>query len=102
MSYKNHKIIQKNEEDWAVVENNHEPIITQEMWDKCHEIDKSVSCGKRDHRGKTALLLGFLYCDSCGSKMRMHGSNKVGKPAFTCGLHSRCGGDVCSTHYISS
>ena len=70
------------------------------MWDKCREVDKSVSRGKRDHRGKTAPLSGFLYCDGCGSKMRMHGSNKGGKPVFTCGLHSRCGGDVCSTHYI--
>jgi DNA invertase Pin-like site-specific DNA recombinase len=100
VSYKNHKIIQKSEEDWAVVENNHEPIITQELWDKCREVDKSVSQGKRDKKGVTAPLSGFLYCDSCGSKMRQHNGGKGQKPAFACGLHSRCGGDVCSTHYI--
>jgi hypothetical protein len=100
VSYKNHKIIQKSEEDWAVVENNHEPIVTQELWDKCREVDKSVSQGKRDKKGVTAPLSGFLYCDSCGSKMRQHNGGKGQKPAFACGLHSRCGGDVCSTHYI--
>ena len=100
VSYKNHKTIQKSQDDWAIVENNHEPIITQELWDKCREVDKSVSRGKRDRKGTTAPLSGFLYCDSCGSKMRMHGSNKGCKPAYTCGLHSRCGGEICSTHYI--
>jgi hypothetical protein len=100
VSYKNHKIIQKSEEDWAVVENNHEPIITQELWDKCREVDKSVSHGKRDSNGVTAPLSGFLYCDSCGNKMRAHGSAKNAKPAYSCGLHSRCGGNICSTHYI--
>ena len=100
VSYKNHKIVQKRPEDWAVVENNHEPIITQELWDKCREIDRSVSQGKRDRKGVTAPLSGFLYCDSCGSKMRQHNGGKGCKPSYTCGLHSRCGGDVCSTHFI--
>jgi DNA invertase Pin-like site-specific DNA recombinase len=76
VSYKNHKIIQKNEEDWAVIKNNHEPIVSQDLWDKCREVDKSVSHGKRDSKGITAPLSGFLYCDSCGNKMRAHGSAK--------------------------
>jgi DNA invertase Pin-like site-specific DNA recombinase len=100
VSYKNHKIIHKNEEDWAVIKNNHEPIVSQDLWDKCREVDKSVSHGKRDSRGITAPLSGFLYCDSCGNKMRAHGSAKNAKPAYSCGLHSRCGGNICSTHYI--
>jgi DNA invertase Pin-like site-specific DNA recombinase len=100
VSYKNHKIIQKNEEDWAVIKNNHEPIVSQDLWDKCREVDKSVSHGKRDKKGVTAPLSGFLYCDSCGNKMRAHGSAKSAKPAYSCGLHSRCGGNICSTHYI--
>jgi DNA invertase Pin-like site-specific DNA recombinase len=100
VSYKNHKIIQKNEEDWAVIKNNHEPIVSQDLWDKCREVDKSVSHGKRDSKGVTAPLSGFLYCDSCGNKMRAHGSAKNAKPAYSCGLHSRCGGNICSTHYI--
>ena len=33
-SYKNHKVIRKGKEDWGIIENNHEPIISQELWDK--------------------------------------------------------------------
>jgi hypothetical protein len=83
-----------------VIKNNHEPIVSQDLWDKCREVDKSVSHGKRNKKGVTAPLSGFLYCDSCGNKMRAHGSAKNAKPAYSCGLHSRCGGNICSTHYI--
>ena len=100
VSYKNHKIIHKDQSDWAVVENNHEPIITQELWDRCREVDASVSRGKRTKKGVTAPLSGLCYCDSCGSKMRFHGSSGGALPAITCGLHAKHGGDVCSTHYI--
>lgn len=37
LSYKNHKRFRKDESEWAVVYNNHEPIISQELWDKVHE-----------------------------------------------------------------
>ena len=47
-----------------------------------------------------APLSGFLYCDACGSKMKQHNGAKGEKPAYACGLHSRCGGNICSTHYI--
>ena len=100
VSYKNHKIIQKPAEEWTVIDGNHEAIISRELWDKCREVDASVSQGKRDRKGVTAPLSGFLYCDSCGSKMRQHNGGKGQKPAFACGLHSRCGGNICSTHYI--
>lgn len=69
VSYKNHKTIYKDESDWIVVENNHEPIITQELWDKCREVDASVNRGKKDKKGQTGPLSGLLYCDSCGGKM---------------------------------
>ncbi len=86
VSYKNHKIIHRDQSDWAIVENNHEPIITQELWDRCREVDASVSRGKRTKKGVTAPLSGMYYCDSCGSKMRFHGSGKGVLPAITCGF----------------
>ena len=36
VSYKNHKTIYKNRADWVVIENNHEPIISRELWDKVY------------------------------------------------------------------
>ncbi len=67
VSYKNHKIIFKDKEDWVVVEDNHEPIISQELWDKVYS--HSVSRGKSDKQGVTGTFSGLLYCADCGEKM---------------------------------
>ena len=53
-----------------MVEHNHEPIISQELWDKVREYDDSVSKGKRDSSGNVALFSGMLYCQDCGYKMK--------------------------------
>lgn len=80
VSYKNHKIIQKDENDWAVVENNHESIISQELWDKVREIEASVSTGKQTKKGVTMPLSGFGYCADCGTKMKQHYSSGAKAP----------------------
>lgn len=48
VSYKNHKRVFYDPSEWIVVENNHDPIITRELWDKVREIEASVSRGKRN------------------------------------------------------
>ena len=62
ISYKNHKRYKRDENEWIVVKNTHEPIITQELWDKVREVEKSVAQGRKTKRGYTHPLSGFLYC----------------------------------------
>lgn len=100
VSYKNHKRIRKDSSEWLMRENNHEPIITMELWEKVREIEASVSRGKRDKIGELAPLSGLLYCDSCGSKMRQVGSANRKYMAYMCGYHNRFGKGCCTTHYI--
>lgn len=101
VSYKNHKVIRKNKEDWIVIENNHEPIISQELWDKVREYDDSVSKGKRDSSGNVALFSGMLYCQDCGYKMKKIWLNrKKGDIGYSCGYRARFGKEFCSTHTI--
>lgn len=101
VSYKNHKVIRKNKEDWIVIENNHEPIISQELWDKVREYDDSVSKGKRDSSGNVALFSGMLYCQDCGYKMKKIWLNrKKGDFGYSCGYRARFGKEFCSPHTI--
>ena len=100
VSYKNHKRIRKDSSEWLMRENNHEPIIPMELWEKVREIEASVSRGKRDKIGELAPLSGLLYCDSCGSKMRQVGSANRKYMAYMCGYHNRFGKGCCTTHYI--
>lgn len=101
VSYKNHKVIRNNEAEWVVVENNHEPIISCELWDKVRELDKSVSRGRCTTERVTLPLSGLCYCNSCGAKMKMKRTPQSKSPySYCCGLHVRYGKSYCTSHNI--
>ena len=110
VSYKNHKIVKKDKEDWAITENSHEPIISQELWDKVKEIESSVSRGKCSKMHETTPLSGLMFCADCGEKMRLctnnttNGSKKLPRKYirhnYQCGAYSRFGKFYCTSHYI--
>ena len=110
VSYKNHKVIKKNEEDMVIIKNTHEPLVSQEMWDKIREIEASVSQGKSTKKGETMPLSGLMFCADCGEKMRLgtnnttNGSKKLPRKYirhnYQCGAYSRYGKFYCTSHYI--
>lgn len=104
ISYKNHKRYMRDESEWVVVENTHEAIISQELWDKVREVEKSVSQGKKTKRGYTHPLSGFLYCADCNGKMKLNYINRNGVLDFNfnCGNHMRLGKAYCFSHFIQA
>lgn len=102
VSYKNHKVVQKDKDEWAVIENNHEPIISQELWDKVREIEESVSTGKQTKKGITMPLSGLGYCADCGTKMKQHYSSGAKAPyGYVYGFHARFSKEHCTSHHIN-
>ena len=105
VSYKNHKRYKKDESEWVVVKNTHEAIITQELWDKVREVEKSVAQGRKTKIGYTHPLSGFLFCADCGNKMKLCTSvSRKGTRLyhFDCGYHIRYGKAYCFSHYITA
>ena len=105
LSYKSHKRFRKDESEWTVVYNNHEPIISQELWDKVQERKKSVAQGRKTKVGYTHPLSGFLFCADCGNKMKPCTSvSRKGTRLyhFDCGYHLRYGKVYCFSHYIAA
>lgn len=109
VSYKNHKTVKRNEEDMVVVKNTHEPIISQELWDKCREMEQSVSQGKRNSDGFVANLSGLIYCADCGNKVRLAwnntrhqrgGSRLYYRHNYNCTSYMKFGKRYCPSHYI--
>jgi hypothetical protein len=106
VSYKNHKVVNREEEDWVVVPNTHEPLVSQEMWDKYREIAASVSQGKKTKKYETMPLSGLMFCADCGEKMRLctnnttNGSKKLPRKYirhnYQCGAYSRFGKFHCT------
>ncbi len=103
VSYKNHKRQAKDRSEWVITYNNHEPIISQQLWDKVHERMKSIAQGRKTKTGYVHPLSGFLICADCGAKMKMNGSGNKYKSSyhFNCGYHIRYGKTLCFSHYIS-
>lgn len=109
VSYKNHKTIKRDEEDMIVVKNTHEPIVSQELWNRVREMEQSVSQGKRNSDGYVANLSGLIYCQDCGNKVRLCWNNtrhQRGGPRefyrhnFNCTSYLKYGKRYCPSHYI--
>ncbi|MGN0576976.1 MAG: recombinase family protein [Ruminococcus sp.] len=109
VSYKNHKTIKRDEEDMIVVKNTHEPIVSQELWDRVREMEQSVSQGKRNSNGYVANLSGLIYCQDCENKVRLCWNNtrhQRGGPRefyrhnFNCTSYLKYGKRYCPSHYI--
>ena len=101
VSYKNHKIIRKDQSEWVIIEHNHEPIISRELWDKVLEVNASVSRGRCTTERVTHSLSGLCYCDECGAKMKMQKTPMNKSPySYRCGMHVRYGKSYCSSHNI--
>lgn len=105
LSYKNHKRFRKDKNEWAVVYNTHKPIISQELWNRVQERQKSIATGKKTKLGFTHPLSGFVVCADCGNKMKLCTSiSRNGNRLFhfDCGYHVRYGKAYCFSHFISA
>ena len=105
VSFKNHKSVRRGKDEWVIAENTHQPIISQELWDKCQEVDRCASHGKIMKKGIVLPLNSMMFCPDCGAKMKLNGHAKKKDGSvnyfYACGTYSRCGASTCTTHYIS-
>ena len=86
--------------------NTHEPIISQELWDKVRARRASLSQGRKTKTGFVHPLSGFLFCADCGGKMKMNSTMNKDRTkylySFNCGEHLRFGKAICFSHSISA
>lgn len=101
MSYKNKKLVRHPESEQILVENVHEPLITQEQWDIVQDV--------RQHKKRTPkqmeepnMFSGLVYCADCKKTMLLHRAHtmKATYNNFKCYTYNKRGKDVCSAHYL--
>ena len=109
ISYKNKKQIRRPDDEKVVVYNTHEAIISQELWDKVKEVERSVSQGKAQGNQIVHPLSGLMYCVDCGSKMHIGWNNtrhsrkgpRIYRQAnYNCGGFKVFGTRICTSHLI--
>ncbi|NLL39658.1 MAG: recombinase family protein [Clostridiales bacterium] len=85
---------------WITVRDTHEPIISQEDFEKAGELLAVKSRRQRKKEGH--ILTGLVFCGSCGSKMTFQRDGE-GRRYLICSLSRKKVGDMpapCSSHCI--
>ena len=86
-------------EDWIVVEETHEPLITQETWDIVHKL---MSSRRREcKKGEIQMFAGLVKCSNCGSSLNLsYDGRKQRYTSFSCWVYKNYGKERCTSHAI--
>lgn len=86
-----------DKDNWVIVPNTHEPIISQELWDAV-QAQMSKNTRSLDFEANVGLFAGFLKCGDCGRSMvKVRWDDRI---HYSCGSYRRYGSSVCTKHYI--
>ena len=99
VSYKVHRRVEHPKEEYQIIPNKQEPIISEEEWLRVQEL--------REHRrrptatGRQSLFSGLVYCPDCGAKLYFCAAKSL-KPnqEFYCCSNYKSGRGSCTVHYI--
>lgn len=98
-NYKVKKIVTLPEEQWVVVENTHEPIVSRELFDN---VAKILRMDTRTAPGENAVfpLAGLIVCGDCGKNMVRKNNASAQKPYiyYVCAGSKQKNG--CKSHII--
>lgn len=100
ISFKNKKKVRKPQEEWYRVENTHEAIISEEVFQKVQEL--IASRRRRQKNGTTQIFSGLVKCADCGWSLAygVNSQNKNPYAHYHCSKYGQ-GLRQCSMHYIS-
>ena len=99
VSYKVHKKIHNATEDYQIIPNMQEPIISEEQWLRVQELRKHRR--RPTATGRTSLFSGLVFCADCGAKMHFAAAKSLtrNQEHFRCSNY-KSGRGSCTVHFI--
>ena len=99
VSYKVHKKMYNDTEDWVIIPNTQEPIIDMDTWERVQEIKKHRR--RNTATGRESIFSGLVYCGDCGSRLYFCAAKSIKEHQefFRCSAYKENRGS-CSIHYI--
>lgn len=99
VSYKVHKVIEKPKEDYQIIPNTQEAIISENTWLRVQELRKNKR--RNTATGRKSLFSGLVFCADCGSKLHFCAAKSLKKNQefFRCANY-KDGRGTCTIHYI--
>lgn len=98
-SYKVQVAQRQAKDDWIIVENTHEPIISREDFETVQELLQR-NTRKAPAQKEVYLFSGFVKCGDCGRSMsRKHHHHDYGDYTYyVCTTHTKLDKTACSKH----
>ena len=99
VSYKVHTRIINPVEDYQIIPNMQEPIISEDIWLRVQELRKNRR--RNTATGRASLFSGLVYCPDCGSKLHFCASKSLrrNQEFFRCANYKN-GRGSCKIHFI--
>lgn len=99
VSYKVHKVIHNPTEEYQIIPNMQEPIISEEQWLRVQELRKHRR--RLTATGRQSLFSGLVYCPDCGAKLHFCAAKslKRNQEFWRCSNY-KSGRGKCQIHYI--
>ena len=107
MSMKSKKRPSRLPEDWEIIKNTHEAIVSE---DDFYLVQKLIT-GRRDKANKSGyenVFAGIIKCADCGYAIRTMVAHRPKRPeiidriVYCCANYARYGKDVCTAHTIEA
>ncbi len=99
VSYKVHKTVYNPKEEWQIIPNTQEAIISEENWLRVQEIRENRI--RPTATGRIGLFSGLAYCYDCGAKLSFCAAKslKPNQEHYRCSNYKSNRGE-CQVHYI--
>ena len=102
-NYRTKKTVKQEKEDWIVVPDMHEPLVSRELFDVAQ-----IKLAGRQHLASTLkhpkerddIFKGLFRCEACGTTMILHRTG-TGYWSYICRKHHAIGKYACSSHYLN-
>ncbi len=89
----------KKPEDWILVENTHDPIISEQDFDAVQS--KILARHQQRGDGTFSLFAGLIKCGECGKALTIRKTNaKKPKDIYACVTYNRFGAHHCTQHRV--
>lgn len=99
VSFKSKTSISNKKDNWYLVRNTHEPIVSEEIFNIASKRSQLRRCEKNNQFHN--IFSGIARCADCGRHMSTSKSRKKGKRYnLVCGGYKLYGKNECSNHFI--
>jgi len=107
--YEGIKMHRASPDEWRIIPDAHEPIVSQELFDKVQEMfaarkasySKKCNASKERRDSQENIFKGIIYCGDCGKRMRfVKSTSRKTRTTFVCGGYLDSTYQNCTRHAI--